>query len=168
VTGELVTAAELNDDVRDAINFLLQPPLCVVRDTDGQTISAGGSAAVDFDTEDLDRDSGHSTSTDPSRYTGQTPGWYRVDGTLQFNGAVGAAGARGVSVRANGSTEYGFVDTYPTSSTSSGISMSTAIFLDGVDDYVELVAYNTDSASRTLSGSIHGGSRMVVGYSSVT
>lgn len=81
VVGQVVTAAQLNANVRDAVNFLLAPPMAELRQTVQQSIPTGGSgAALLFDAEDLDRDNGHSTVTNTSRYTAQTPGWYQGSG----------------------------------------------------------------------------------------
>src|SRR5881394_3209219 len=47
-------STEMNTFVRDPINFLLTPPIAVLRQTVAQTITTGTMTAATFDTEDLD------------------------------------------------------------------------------------------------------------------
>lgn len=76
--GELLTAAKLNTDLRDGLNFLLSPPLAVLRLSADITISNNSVTGVSWNSEAIDRDGGHDNVTNPTRYTAQTAGWYDV------------------------------------------------------------------------------------------
>lgn len=90
--GELLTAAKLNTDLRDGLNFLLSgKPLALLTKTVGQSIpTGGGTNLVTWDAETIDRDGGHSNSVNNTRYTVQTAGWYNVFIYLQWGGAFTA------------------------------------------------------------------------------
>ncbi|WP_084963761.1 hypothetical protein [Thermoactinospora rubra] len=83
--GELVTAAKMNADLRDGLNFLLAPPLAALRKSVNQLIPQTSPTEVTWDVEDIDRDGGHSNVTNPSRYTAQTAGWYQVSVTILWD-----------------------------------------------------------------------------------
>lgn len=83
-TGQVVTAAQMNSNIRDAVNFILSPPVAVMRQTVAQTLTTGTWTGITLDTEDLDRDNGHSTVTNTSRYTAQTAGWYLPGGKISY------------------------------------------------------------------------------------
>lgn len=99
--GEIVTAAMLNGNVRDAVGFVLAPPAAVLRSTAAQSIPNNSWTSLTMNTEDVDNDGGHSTVTNPSRYTAQTAGWWRVNGgTMTFAG--NNTGTRGTRLTVNG------------------------------------------------------------------
>lgn len=82
--GSVFTAATWNTYSRDAVAFLVAPPLFIGRQTNSQNISTSTWTAITFDTEDIDRDGGHSTSSNTSRYTAQTQGYYLCSGKVAF------------------------------------------------------------------------------------
>lgn len=84
--GSTLTAAQLNDDVRDAINFLLDPPSAYAYHSTTQTVSTGISSftLLAMDSESWDNDGIHSTSTNNSRMTIQTDGTYFCKGIVTF------------------------------------------------------------------------------------
>jgi hypothetical protein len=140
VTGQVVTAAQLNANLRDAINFLISPPLAILRQTVAGSFTSATWTQVSFDTEDIDRDSGHSTVTNTSRYTAQTAGYYLCAGKISF--ASNATGRRWTRWDVNGSeinaTRLGFA---PSNGDVSEIpACSRWIFLN-VGDFVELKGY---------------------------
>jgi hypothetical protein len=143
VTGQIVSAAQLNANLRDAINFLLAPPMAVLRQTVSQSLPTGVWTPVNLDSEDLDRDGGHSTVTNTSRYTSQTPSWYGVDLTGSFTNAA-ATGLRGLAFRLNGVTksrkQQAAGTTFPI------LNTSGKIFLN-VGDYLESVLYQDTAVS---------------------
>ncbi|MFI6296699.1 hypothetical protein ACIBEJ_34275 [Nonomuraea sp. NPDC050790] len=83
--GELLTAAKLNTDLRDAVNFLLAPPLALLRLSADINIPNATLTAINWNTEVIDRDGGHDNSTNPFRYTFQTAGYYEVATQIAFN-----------------------------------------------------------------------------------
>lgn len=148
VAGEIVTAAYLNTNVRDAGNFFLAVPLAVLRQTVAQSIPNSTFTAFLFDTEDIDRDNGHSTVTNTSRYTAQTAGWYTVQGSVNF--AVSTTGQRTIVLRPNGgaATTYKNKQQVPmTGTVGSGSLVTVSTFFFNVGDYVEVLGWqNTGGA----------------------
>jgi hypothetical protein len=80
VAGELVTAAYMNTNVRDAGNFLIATPTFQARQNLAQAIANLTNTQVLLDTEIVDSDSAHNLVTNTSRYIPQTPGYYQMGG----------------------------------------------------------------------------------------
>lgn len=150
--GELVTAAFMNTNIRDAGNFLLARPMAILRQTAAQSIANGSYTAVLFDTEDLDRDAGHSTVTNTSRYVPQTPGYQLAAYTLPW--AVNATGARSARLRMNG-TDTAATSAGRTTVGNGGGAADTAcsgtgfLYFNGTTDYVEVVGYQNCGGALT-------------------
>ena len=83
--GEVVTAAEMNSNVRDPINFLISPPRCLLTTSAGATFSSNASPTVitQWDTPLVNTD-GIWSSGNPQRMTANTPGLYEVQMYLHF------------------------------------------------------------------------------------
>jgi hypothetical protein len=95
---------ELNDGVRDPINFLYQMPKCAITMSVDLSIGTGGSNKLiggsgGFDTETMDNDSMHDTVTNSSRLIFQTAGTYLVGAQAAF--ASNATGRREIEIRLN-------------------------------------------------------------------
>jgi hypothetical protein len=148
ITGEVATAANLNNNTVTAVGFLLAPPLAVLRQTVAQSIASGVTPiAVNMDTEDIDRDAAHSVISNTSRYTGQTPGYYDIDGAAGVAG--NATGRRSTHVLVNGTTVTGAAG-QATTATASHAAISTRVFLNGTTDYAEIgVIQNSGGALNT-------------------
>lgn len=151
-TGEVVTASNLNNNTVTLASFLLAPPLCVLANTGGQSFTAATTTAVTWDTEYIDRDNGHSTSTNPTRYTAQTAGWYSVSTSLGIGGSSSGS-QRLCTFRVNGTTNYGGNEIPPCAGHDSAPAASDVIYLN-VGDYVEVtvvtdVATSLDTGNRT-------------------
>lgn len=86
--GEYPTAAQLNQDLRDNVSFLANPPACRVRRTTAQAINNNTETALTFDAERYDTDGMHSTSSNTSRITFNTAGLYTVGATLELAAAT--------------------------------------------------------------------------------
>jgi hypothetical protein len=84
VAGVDVSAAFWNAQVRDAVTFALNPPICVMYQTAAQTINTGSFAPINFDTNEVDTYNGHSTTTNTSLYVAQVAGWYQCSGVVVF------------------------------------------------------------------------------------
>lgn len=163
VAGQVVTPAQLNANLRDAVNFIITPPMAVLRQVSTQSLATSGQwAAITWDTEDLNRDAMHSTVTNPSRVTANTAGWYHLSTTLDF--AANTAGQRAVGWRINGSGTSG-----PTagkeqiqalSSFDAALNTSGDVFLN-VGDYIEIVGYQS-SGGALSTGNSDGGSRFSI------
>ncbi len=153
VAGALVTAADMNSNVRDAGNFLLARPLAHLRQTAAQSIPNGAVTPILWDTEDLDRDNGHSTVTNTSRYTAQTPGYYWTSYTLPW--AASAAGRRYGRLRTNGTDTSANALSYsaqttPGAALAGGVTGGGVQYLNGTTDYIELCAFQDSGGALGL------------------
>lgn len=107
--GEIVSFAQLNEQLRDNLNYLKQRADTVVnnqlgaqvRNSADQTVTSGD--AITFDTEVWDTDSMHSTVSNTSRLTCNTKGVYMIYGFLWFNENPGGTKYIKLSLYKNGS-----------------------------------------------------------------
>lgn len=99
VAATIVTAAQLNGQIRDAGNFWLVRPYCNVYNNAGLATTSGTLTLVPFDTELDDTDSMHSTVTNSSRIIAQTIGVYRL--ALSVDWPNNATGERRIMLRLN-------------------------------------------------------------------
>jgi len=81
-TGELATAAMLNQDVRDNVSFLANPPACRVYHNTTQSVGNNAEMSVAFNSETYDTNAMHDPVTNNSRITIQTAGIYLVTWSL--------------------------------------------------------------------------------------
>jgi hypothetical protein len=140
VTGSIVTAAQLNANVRDAVNFAISPPLFVGRQTIVQSVPNSFTTGLTLDVEDVDRDGGHSTVTNTSRYTSQTQGWYSGQASVIYD-VLASAAFRLIGWRINGAgAGFGWAGNVATASTISHATTAGRFFLN-VGDYVEPVLF---------------------------
>ncbi|HEY6021598.1 MAG TPA: hypothetical protein VIY48_17545 [Candidatus Paceibacterota bacterium] len=152
VSGQVVTAAQLNTNLRDAVNFLINKPTCQVRQTVSQNLTTGSAAAIAFDTEDVDNDNMHSTTTNTTRLTAVTSGRYHVGGGYC---AASTTGRKEVWVRINGGDVNGTESGVP-----GGSAVATGPALRGVSiflnagNYTELWVFQ-DSGG-TIATSVSG------------
>lgn len=145
--GEVETGAYLNSAVTNLGNFMLGKPIATLRQTAAQSLAVSGTAyALTFDTEDIDRDNGHSTSTNTTRYTAQTAGWYYVFGQVSITGNV--TGSRTASLRVNSAAlnTTQVISAYTLNSNTWTAPTSGMIYLN-VGDYVELWASQTSGGA---------------------
>jgi hypothetical protein len=78
VTGEVVTAAMFNDDLRDAVNFLTNVPRVHAYASTPTTPATGVLVVPPLNVERYDSDAMHSLVTNPDRVTIVTPGTYKI------------------------------------------------------------------------------------------
>lgn len=150
--GEDATAANLNT-FGTAINFLLAPPFAELSNSAVQSIGNNSTTGLTYDTEGIDSDNGHSTVSNTSRYTGQTPGWFWNSFTSGF--ASNATGVREWSIRVNGATQKYFVRRGTVAAAVEAMGVSGAVFLNGTTDYAESCVLQTSGAG--LNTDISGG-----------
>ena len=139
--GSILTAAQLNTNVRDAGNFFLSWPVFEGRQTVAQSIPNGTPTGVTYDTNDVDTDTGHSTVTNTTRYTGKTGGRFQLSGGIGF--AANATGRRAAQWYRNGSAVNAGSAMMPaTAANDCALAARTiTVFLNGTTDYIELFAY---------------------------
>lgn len=152
--GEFVDDVELNLELRDALLWLLDPPRCKVRQTTTATslTTAVWGLVGNLDVEDYDAGgggvAGHSTVTNPSRYTIQAgaAGTYECFGAVSFAG--NAAGRRGAEFRVNGTTMNASQVLLPASVATALCVPARTIRLPLVaGDYVELFGFQDSGGS---------------------
>jgi hypothetical protein len=152
VAGAVLTAAQLNTNLRDAINFLItNAPMCVVRQTANQSLVASTYAPITFDAEDRDNDGMHSTVSNTSRMTAQTAGWYECGGTVSTTNTA-AATSRGAKWTVNGA-DVGGSQTFLllASGTVAIVAPPTKMLFLNVGDYVELQGITSGASPTTAS-----------------
>lgn len=149
VVGDTVSAARLNA-LRDAINFLLNPPMFAGYQATAQSIPNLTETAVIIDTVTQDSATGYNVST-PTRYTAQYSGWYEVVGKVNFNST--ASGFRAVSFHVNGNAVV--PNPQANEPTSGGVNNIEPVAVGTVylnaGDYVELTAYQNTGAAVPLT-----------------
>jgi hypothetical protein len=130
--------AESDGATLDRIELLSTPPAVHLRQTSAQTLTTGTGTAILFDTEDLDNYSGHSTSSNTSRYTCQLAGWYKFSGGIGW--ASNGTGRRGTWWRKNGTDVNGSEVNHHAGGTGILGTPARTIFISlAVNDYVELM-----------------------------
>lgn len=97
--NEDLTAAGLNLELRDALNFLLNPPRVKVFRSANLTVSNTTWTLATWNSEAWDTDTMHSTSSNTSRLVATTAGVYTVTVIAQW--AADGVGARYISVEKN-------------------------------------------------------------------
>lgn len=140
VPGKMATGMGY-EDVLDAISFLMSPPTLQMRQTAAQSIPNSAYAIVLFDTEDIDTVSGHSTTTNTSRWTlpsADMAGWYRCVGKVAWSGNV--TGRRASLWSLNGTAINGSEVIYPvgTSSAVEHVTAEIIVPVTNAGDYIEL------------------------------
>lgn len=81
-SGEKPTAAQFNQDIRDNVSFLANPPACYAYRTTNQSINNNSLTVVLFDAERFDTNTMHDTSSNTSRITFNTAGIYQIDANI--------------------------------------------------------------------------------------
>jgi hypothetical protein len=147
---EQVTAAKLNADWRDSLNFLLTPPHCVLRKSAAQFFSSSVAANITWDIEDVDTDNGHNNAVNNTRYTAQTAGWYFYICTISWY-PMQDGGMREIVLMKNGNNalRQGRSDDFPEMDTTFGSSRNFEVscsttqgFVNlAVADYIEIQAF---------------------------
>lgn len=147
--GELLTASKMNTDVRDGLNFLLSPPIAVLKASAGTSCGTSAHTAIAFaGTEDIDRDGGHSTSVNTSRYTSATAGWYHISSVVAWNSTSGYAESYH---RKNGTTKHTALSfTTGAASHDRRYNVNGKMFLS-VSDYAEVILYHEFGSSITTN-----------------
>ncbi|MEU1800909.1 hypothetical protein [Streptomyces sp. NPDC019937] len=149
--GTFWTAALFNATVKAAADFVIGssgstgPPRFRGYQNSAQSISNGTFTSITIDTEVIDSDGGHSTSTNTSRYTCQVAGTYAVGGSVCF--PANSTGSRGVRLAVNGSSVQGVASLIPAATGNScGTQVATILSLS-VGDYVEIQGYQTSGGA---------------------
>lgn len=138
--GEPFLSATL-EGIRDWLEFLADPPACSVYASTASTVPHLMPVALSANNEFYDNDAIHSTTTNTTRLTIQTPGRYLVFATVQFS--ADADGVRNAKFRVNGSTEHETMQVFGGTSASSCVITSIRSLVLNQGDYVECIASHT-------------------------
>lgn len=146
----ILTYAEWNATLYDALFMMLNPPMVHVQQRVAQSIPNSAWTALTFDSEIIDTEGAHSTATNPSRVTPKTPGWYV--GWFGASWASNTTGRRHILPRKNGSLlvsagSYGRVDWRPTASGTVQKGFRFWMPFNGTTDYVDLAVLQTSGGS---------------------
>lgn len=141
--GEILTAALMNKNVRDAVGFLTAPPIAVLSQSAAQSIPAGAFTPVNFDASAIDTYGGHSNSVNNSRYTAQVAGWYLALGRFGFatttNRLGGYWGVNGTSSTGNS------IFTAASANGVTGVLVGDLLNLN-VGDYAQIICWQNATA----------------------
>ena len=154
--GDKVTASLWNDDVRDAVNFLISPPRCKLYRTANVSIATGTWTAVSWNAETFDTDTMHDNTTNAQRITFTTAGTYQI--TLNAMWASNTSGARYLAIEKNGGTTQGSgtdvvtsFATAPIGTTHNGINVNVMATF-AANDYIIAFVNQTSGGALNLSG----------------
>jgi hypothetical protein len=150
--GERPSASLLNTELRDSLDFLLNPPACHVYDGAGVVLTNATSTLITWSAELFDTDTMHSTSSNTSRIVFTTAGTYCIKINLSVPAATYTVFTINARLNAAGSS-------------SGGTSLRTEAFDDhtmqnigtwvwerpfSAADYIEFFVTQTSGANRTL------------------
>lgn len=144
--GENVTSALLDTQVRDALNFLLNPPMYVGKQTTAQTIQPHTYTAITLDATVVDTYSG----LGQGGYVAQVAGWYLCTGVICYNDPANSTGFRNVFVTVNGvnmpAASGAIIAAEPVSGGGTATTMTAFAYLN-VGDLVNLVGAHANSTA---------------------
>ena len=138
VVGEFPTAAMFNANVRDAVNFLLNPPAVLVYNG-AIAIAHATETYATFASERFDTENIHSTGANTSRLTCTTPGLWQFDLYGLYAGNVNGS-ERSIILRRNGVTVIRKASVPRNGGAETGVQLTTTYKLE-VNDFVEFGMY---------------------------
>ena len=148
---DVASAALLNAQLYQGLQFLLAPPRFQGYGSTNQTIATGATfVSCSLDTEIIDSENGHSNTTNNSRYVVQVPGTYQCMASVGF--AANATGNRAVRVSVNGAAVQGGQLAQGSAGANSWYGIATAWVALGVGDYVECQAWQNSGGNLTTNG----------------
>ena len=151
--GQRLRAADMNSQVRDAVNWAISAKVCRVQRPSSQTIATGGEA-IQFPSEDFDPLAWHNGSTLTNLIVPNIEGYYQVHACTSF-----VASASGTIRRAiiqaksynSGPYDMAGASALPHASVRPLLSVSTIVYLNGTTDYVQLFAYQDTGSNLNTS-----------------
>jgi hypothetical protein len=148
--GEKLTAARANTEIRDALDFLMNPPTARLTHSATQSATTSTYTAHLFNTETFDTDGIHSTSVNTSRFTIVTTGKYRLSGAIGWAG--NATGRRIQAWYKNGVIiSGGAIAAVATSASSIVLGAPTITAQLTAGDYVELFGWQDSGGALNMN-----------------
>jgi hypothetical protein len=143
--NEVQVGSYLNS-VRDALNFLLNPPACVATQATFQALTTGTPTAIACDTTVTDPYGMHSNTVNNSRIVCPVSGYWQQLGTVTI--ATNATGARTLQGAHSGTPiGYANVSSAGFSATSWSAQVATDAFFASAGDYFEVDANQTSGGN---------------------
>lgn len=128
-----------SSDINEVIDGTIERPLCILRKSTVTSIANNSVTSLTWDTEDMDSDGWHSTSSNTSRITPTKAGWIRFTGTITF--ANNSAGRRGIALRFNGSTTWWGTTIFSGVNANLTVTLTVTVPANGSTDYFEIGAF---------------------------
>lgn len=148
VDGETVTPQMLNEQVRDALEFVMNPPACGVQLGASQSVLTSTLTNIAFDVENFDRDFMWSLDFPDYVYI-RTPGLYTISARVGFNN--NASGVRIVRIATDTRT-LASVNFAPVNAYNTGIPVSATANL-ALGDVVRLQVFQDSGVTLSALGS---------------
>ena len=153
VAGTPVSSTTFGIPVSTDVPVLANPPTAKLTNSVGISIANNTATALTWDTESWDAAGGHSTVTNPSRYTCQTgyAGKYRVDVVVYY--VANATGAREAWFEVNGTSQPAGSSLLPGAATIVSVSAFAVVQL-AVGDYVEAFTLQTSGGALSTNNDV--------------
>lgn len=135
VSGNVLTAAQMNTDVRDNTNFLYSPPMAVVQRSTNQVIATGTVTYISFNTEVKDTDGIWAIGV-PTRIEPNTAGLYLIVASGFF--ASNATGVRDLTVRVDGIADITGIRVKADTTGNAWVATSHVRAFNGTTNYIEM------------------------------
>jgi hypothetical protein len=148
--GEFITASRLNTEIRDALDFILNPPWCQPYDGAGIACANSTATLITMDSESEDSDAMHSTSSLTGRITIITAGVYEFQVYDQLPGATYTLHNLNPRVNSAGSSSGGTSIRTQTFETVASARMTFVRRFNAADE-ISFYITQTSGASRTTT-----------------
>jgi hypothetical protein len=123
--------------------------------TTTQNVSTATLTSITWDSESYDTNSYHSTSTNTSRITIPTTGYYRMDALVMMD--ANATGGRFLTIRKNGTTDVAYYEIGASTQSAVATTMVLSCQLScTAADYFEVQVYQTSGGTRNTYYAIQG------------
>lgn len=132
-----------------ATNVVGNGPVFRARLNSSQNLTNGVSAKINFDTEDFDTDNCFSSG----RLTPTVAGYYQINASLYALVSAGTLTYAAIGILRNG-TEIGWSVDRSTTFSSTYLSISALVYLNGSTDYIELWAIVSGSSPVLQGGQL--------------
>jgi len=156
VAGAVLTAAQLNQQLRDNMNFLAIPNMCRARSTTATTIPNATATIIPFAAADsYDTAAMHSTTVNNSRVTVGLVGVYSITGLIYLT--ANGTGQRIIVVYKNGAELESIQIPAVSGAFTCRIGITTLNYASAITDYYEIGLFQDSTTSLLLSGVGPGG-----------
>lgn len=146
--GEGATADNINT-YYSCLSYLESPPVASLYQVNTQSVGNGSATPISLDGSLIDTYSGHSVSTNNSRYTFQVAGIYLITGGTAWS--PNTAGVRAASFRLNGTSlligSQAILGTITSVGNNTNVPAVSVLTQANVGDYVELLGTQTSGGS---------------------